>query len=306
MSRLRGHSIYLVVWGAAYLERRRRDIWEGCGSLITPGGDSGGSPHLKHTETHGTYQWWPRHWRSRAGGWGRGGGGSLGGSGTTDNTTTHWTRARVQITETTIHPKILFCTWRALISPSHTHTKSTDLSRIIHEDIKTLHVISTLARMEIWPMKWLQHKSNESFHHMVRMWSAGVIEEEQEKARSVPKAGSVWTLKHVSHRFSYEWRNVETEKQNNVDMCNKLSWTYRLVILRLCGGSWRGDRYRSRRWGPRHHGRLDWGELMSGSILSRGRLLRRSSVGLCRSCWSRRLLPESLSEPVTKLLYGNL
>lgn len=51
-----GWSVYLVVLGAAYL-KRRRDIGECCGSLVTPGGDSGGRPHLKHTKTHGTYQW---------------------------------------------------------------------------------------------------------------------------------------------------------------------------------------------------------------------------------------------------------
>lgn len=44
---------YLLVWGAAYL-KWRRNIGEGCGSLVTPGGDSGCSPHLKHTETHTT------------------------------------------------------------------------------------------------------------------------------------------------------------------------------------------------------------------------------------------------------------
>lgn len=84
--------MYLVVWGAAYL-KRRRDIGEGCGSLITPGGDSGGSPHLKHIETHGTYN----------------DGRSIGrGESTTNNTKTHWTRARVQITETQSTQKIDF------------------------------------------------------------------------------------------------------------------------------------------------------------------------------------------------------
>lgn len=54
--------VYLLVWGAAYM-RRRRDIWEGCGSLVTPGGDGGGSPHLKQTETQGdaTEEGWPQH-----------------------------------------------------------------------------------------------------------------------------------------------------------------------------------------------------------------------------------------------------
>lgn len=42
--------MYLVDWGAAYL-KRRRDIGEGCRSLVTPGGDSGGSPHLS-TQRH--------------------------------------------------------------------------------------------------------------------------------------------------------------------------------------------------------------------------------------------------------------
>ena len=51
--------VYLLLWGPAYLRRRRRVMGEGCGSLVTPGGDSRGSPHLKHTETHGTHQWWP-------------------------------------------------------------------------------------------------------------------------------------------------------------------------------------------------------------------------------------------------------
>lgn len=46
-----GHSgrwQYLAVWGAPHLKRRRRESGEGSGSLIAPGGDSGGSPHLKH------------------------------------------------------------------------------------------------------------------------------------------------------------------------------------------------------------------------------------------------------------------
>lgn len=43
-------SLYLVFWGAAYL-KSKWDIWEGCRSLVTPGGDSGSSPHLKHTES---------------------------------------------------------------------------------------------------------------------------------------------------------------------------------------------------------------------------------------------------------------
>lgn len=42
--------LYLVFWGVAYL-KRKWDIWEGCWSLVTPGGDSGSSPHLKHTES---------------------------------------------------------------------------------------------------------------------------------------------------------------------------------------------------------------------------------------------------------------
>lgn len=45
-----GRSLYLVIWGVAYL-KRKWDIWEGCRSLVTPGGDSGSSPHLKHTES---------------------------------------------------------------------------------------------------------------------------------------------------------------------------------------------------------------------------------------------------------------
>lgn len=44
--------VYLRVGGAAYWRRmrKRRDIGEGCGGLVTPGGDGGGSPHLRHTE----------------------------------------------------------------------------------------------------------------------------------------------------------------------------------------------------------------------------------------------------------------
>lgn len=45
-----GRSLYLVFWGVAYL-KRKWDIWEGCRSLVTPGGDSRSSPHLKHTES---------------------------------------------------------------------------------------------------------------------------------------------------------------------------------------------------------------------------------------------------------------
>lgn len=87
--------MYLVVWGAAYL-KRRRDIGEGCGSLITPGGDSGGSPHLKHIETHGTYN----DGRSI----GRGGGGH--------NKQHHNTLDQSQGSNyrNTIHPKNRFCT----------------------------------------------------------------------------------------------------------------------------------------------------------------------------------------------------
>lgn len=77
-----------MFWGAAYL-KRKWDIWEGCRSLVTPGGDSGSSPHLKHTESAHTVDAGRR----------KGGVESERKVGRGSNNK-HWSRARVQITET--------------------------------------------------------------------------------------------------------------------------------------------------------------------------------------------------------------
>lgn len=45
---------------------------------------------------------------------------------------------------------------------------------------------------------------------------------------------------------------------------------------------------------------------MAGSRLSRAGLMRPSSLGLCRSCWSLRLLPQSPTETLPELLHGDL
>lgn len=68
--RLSEGSIYLVDWGVAYL-KRRRDIGEGCRSLVTPGGDSGGSPHLS-TQRHTAHTNDGRSMGGEGGGRGRG------------------------------------------------------------------------------------------------------------------------------------------------------------------------------------------------------------------------------------------
>ena len=109
------------------------------------------------------------------------------------------------------------------------------------------------------------------------------------------------------HTDSGSWlTSCQSEEQKRNTWCD--AGTYWLVILRL---SWRrGSRCRNGCWscrgGLRHHGGLDRGERMVGSSLSRAGLMRPSSLGLCRSCRSLRLLPQSPTETLPELLHGNL
>lgn len=158
-----------------------------------------------------------------------------------------------------------------------------------------------------------------------------VLEEEDQSALRFNKTPNLnlcgsWCLTikgfntghQVAHRFRFmsnivsKWRTVKT-CLNTYVVLRKLNGTYWLVILRLGWGG--GSRYRHGYWscwsGLRHHGRLDRGERMPGHgwavlSLSGGRQLRLSSLGLYRSCRSHCLLPQSPTETVTELLYGNL
>lgn len=155
--------------------------------------------------------------------------------------------------------------------------------------------------MKTHPMKWLQHNSR-CVHHQVHM-----VCSLYQKSQRPSKNGSVWILmspdkpwvSQVSHRFTSNHENYKFRI---------IYYTYRLIILWLCWcrGSRSGDGYRSCSCRLRHHGGLDWGELVLGQSMSCGGLLRVCSTNMCRSCWGSRLLPQSTTETLTKLLYGNL
>lgn len=143
-----GRSLYLVFWGVAYL-KRKWDIWEGCRSLVTPGGDSGSSPHLKHTESAHTDD----------GGWGKRGGGvgERGAGGGQGPTTKHWSRARVQMTET----------WHVTKYNVYRKVNNFAASRI-HLGFRVW--FQPWPVMEIQPVKWLRDKSRSLFTRYTWRW----------------------------------------------------------------------------------------------------------------------------------------